>query len=175
MKGLKKEGCGLEIPELEAIFIAYKKDVYRYLLSLTHSADAAEELLSETFLKALQGLGRFQGGSTVKTWLFGIARNLWLQSLRKRKKDASLDDAWSLYIAEDAPEDAIDGRELAMRARALLGQKSERVRRVMSMRIDGYAPAEIAAACGISENSVRVMEFRTKKWLRECLQKEGLL
>lgn len=160
---------------MEAIFIAHKKDVYRYLLSLTHDPDAAEELLSETFLKALQGLERFRGESTVKTWLFGIARNLWLQTLRKRREDAPPDRFVSRYISENALYGEIDGKELSARTHALLAQKSEKTRRVMAMRIEGYSPSEIAAACGISENSVRVIEFRTKKWLKECLETEGLL
>lgn len=166
---------GVEALKLEEIFLAYKKDVYKYLLSLTHHPDRAEELLSETFLKALQKLDTFSEKSTVKTWLFGIARNLWLQSLRKDRRELQFDDLLGLYVAEDALKGEIDGRELSARTQALLSQKSEKIRSVMTMRIHGYSQSEVAAACGISENSVRVIEFRTKKWLRENLEKEGFL
>ena len=136
--------------EIENIFLTYKKDVYRYLLSLTHDPDKAEDLLSETFLKALQCLGSFEERSTIKTWLFGIARNLWLQSLRRRKKEIQPEDFLRLYVTEDALNGEIDGTELTARTQALLSQKSEKIRRIMAMRIEGYSESEMAASCGLS-------------------------
>lgn len=170
MQANEKEVCRLEIEE---IFMTYKTDVYRYLVSLTHDLTVAEDLLSETFLRALQNLGSFQGKSTIKTWLFGIARNVWLQSLRKNKESVEFSDFLGLYVREDEMCGELYGKELAVRVRDLLLQQSEKNRQVMKMRIEGFSQTEISMACGISENSVRVIEFRTKKWLKEKLQKEG--
>ena len=47
---------------MEQLYLAYRQDVYRYLCSLTHSAPDAEDLLSETFLRALKRLPFFRGG-----------------------------------------------------------------------------------------------------------------
>lgn len=69
------------IPELEELYARYKTDVYRHLCSLTHDPTEAEDLLSETFLRVLKSLPRFQGKCSVKTWLFAIARNAWLESI----------------------------------------------------------------------------------------------
>ena len=57
--------------------------------------------------------------------------------------------------------------------RVLLTQKDERSSRVLYMRAEGYTYAEIAARLGISENSARVIEHRTRTWLKATLQKEG--
>ena len=77
---------------VEELYRIYKQDVYGYLLSLTRDPSLAEDLLSETFLKAIQSLPKFRGDSTSKTWLLGIARNLWLQELRRRRKTVEYSD-----------------------------------------------------------------------------------
>lgn len=62
--------------QIEKLHILYKQDIYIYLLSLTHNPDLSEDLLSETFVRAITSIGNFKGQSSVKTWLFSIARNL---------------------------------------------------------------------------------------------------
>lgn len=64
--------------EIEQIYTQYRQDVYRYLCSLTRDAALAEDLLSETFLRALTGLSGFRKGACVRTWLFSIARHVWI-------------------------------------------------------------------------------------------------
>jgi RNA polymerase sigma-70 factor (ECF subfamily) len=56
----------------------------------------------------------------------------------------------------------------------LLETKDERTRKIINMRIDGLSYSEIAQSIGISENSARVIDFRTKKWLKSILEQEGL-
>ena len=53
--------------EIEQIYTQYRQDVYRYLCSLTRDAALAEDLLSETFLRALTGLSGFRKGACVRT------------------------------------------------------------------------------------------------------------
>lgn len=62
-----------ELPELEELYRLYRADLYRYLCHLTHNPAEAEDLLSETFLRALKRLQTYRGDCAVKTWLFGIA------------------------------------------------------------------------------------------------------
>ena len=159
--------------EIEQLFRLYQKEVYGYLLSLTHSPQAAEDLLSETFLQALQGLRRFRGQSSAKTWLFGIAHNVWLESLRKRRPTVSADDLLETYLTDDTLPDHTDTCLQWQRVQALLQQKDDRARRVVQLRAQGYSYAEIAARLGISESSARVIEHRTRTWLKQQLAKEG--
>lgn len=159
---------------LEEMYLCYKGDLFRYLVGLTHDADKAEELLSETFLQALQSLQRFEGRSSEKTWLFSIARNLWLQSLRKRRPTVEYSDLLGLYI-EDTLADQAASRELLARVLALLAQCEPRAQRIVGMRVEGKTYNEIAEACGVRPGTARVIDYRTRQWLKEQLRKEGLL
>ena len=160
-------------PELEELYNAYRTDLYRYLCHLTHDPAEAEDLLSETFLRALRRLHTYRGDCAVKTWLFGIAYNVWLESLRKRRPTVSADDLLETYLTDDTLPDHTDTRLQWQRVQALLQQKDDRARRVVQLRAQGYSYAEIAARLGISESSARVIEHRTRTWLKQQLAKEG--
>ena len=159
---------------IEELYLAYREDVFRYLLSLTHSAGQAEDLLSETFLAALQGLGTFRGDSPVKTWLLGIARNRWLKSLRDGRREPDPDLLLTRHLA-DSPEERFLSREALGRVRELLREAEPRAADILVLRAHGWSYGEIARRWSISENSARVVDFRTKKRLRAALEKEGLL
>ncbi|MEG1407662.1 MAG: RNA polymerase sigma factor [Ruthenibacterium sp.] len=159
---------------LEELYLKYRTDVYRYLLSLTHDVTRAEDLLSDTFLKALQSLSGFREQSSVKTWLFGIARNLWLQSMRKNHADASYDEEFTLYF-EDSVAAHLQSKELLCRIKEILAEKDARTQKIVHLRMDGRSFAEIGILCGISEGSARVIDFRTKQTLKQTLEKEGFL
>ena len=73
--------------DIEQLFLLYHQNLYHYLLSLTHDAAEAEDLTSETFCKALQSLAGFKEQSSAKTWLFSIARHLWLQQRRRHGRE----------------------------------------------------------------------------------------
>ena len=129
--------------EIEQIYTQYRQDVYRYLCSLTRDAALAEDLLSETFLRALTGLSGFRKGACVRTWLFSIARHVWIDGLRRKRHVLSGDELLARYVEEGGP---------------------------------GAPPFETqvdARACGVSESAARTLDFRTRHWLREQLQKEG--
>lgn len=159
---------------VEELYATYRDDLFRYLCSLTHDPAQAEDLLSETFLQALQSAGNFRGQSSEKTWLFGIARNLWLRTLRRRRPTVPLEDLAGLAAGEE-PADAAAARMLRDRIRTLLAQKDERTRAIVLQRMQGVPFETIARALGISAGSARVMDYRTRQWLKETLRKEGLL
>src|SRR3954453_22176192 len=69
---------------LEELYRRYRGPVQHYLFQLSGSSDQAEELVQETFIRACGGLLTFRGDCSVATWLFRIARNTYLNSLRHR-------------------------------------------------------------------------------------------
>lgn len=158
---------------IEELFRLYYADLFRYAMFLEKEAPHAEDLLMETFTKAITAFPRFRGEASVKTWLFGVMRNLWLQRLRK--KHIPEEEAMMLSYWEVPPEEHAERRELLAAVRRLVSQKSERERTVFYMRVNGYSYAEIAARLAISENSARVIEFRVRKDLIFRLEKEELL
>jgi len=160
------------VKEIERLYTLYKDDIYGYLLSLTRNPDLSEDLLSETFVNAIISIGRFRARSSIKTWLFSIARNIWLQSIHKDRYTVEYKDLLKLYVSDSIDEKLITMEKLN-RIDKLLSKKDYRIRKIVSMRIKGYSFAEIAGEVGISENSARVIDFRTKKWIKNILEEEG--
>jgi len=162
------------VKQIEKLYFEYKQDIYNYLLSLTHDPTLSEDLLSETFVKAIFSVGNFKGNSSIKTWLFGIARHLWLQNLRKERPTVEFSDLLDVYVT-DRTIDSVITKQIADRVYELLKTKDERTQKIISMRINGISYYEISKKIGISENSARVIDFRTKKWLKSVLEWEELI
>jgi len=162
------------VKQIEKLYFEYKQDIYNYLLSLTHDPTLSEDLLSETFVKAIFSVGNFKGNSSIKTWLFGIARHLWLQNLRKDKPMVEYSDLLDVYVT-DSTFDSVITKQIADKVYELLKTKDERTQKIISMRINGISYYEISKKIGISENSARVIDFRTKKWLKSVLEWEELI
>src|ERR1700692_2457876 len=69
----------------DAIGIEYLDGLYSYAMVLSRNHAEAEDLVQETYVRAIQALGRLRADSNMKSWLFTILRNLWLNQLRKRR------------------------------------------------------------------------------------------
>ena len=94
---------------LESFYRAHYRVVYRYLLSLCGNRSVAEDLASETFLRAIRHIERYDGTCKPTTWLCQIGKNLWLNECRRQRRLVPLEDA--LEAALPSPEDALAGRE----------------------------------------------------------------
>lgn len=161
---------------LKKIYEEYKQDVFKYLVSLTHDTSLSEDLVSETFLGALKSLHKFKGESSIKTWLFSIARNKWYEYLRKEKYNISIDDlAYNYILSESDLDDVLIKRELYNKIINLLKSEPPRTEDIILMRIKGYSYFEIGKKHDISESSARVIDYRAKKKIKEILVKEGIV
>ena len=69
----------------DAIGIEYLDGLYNYAMVLTHNHAEAEDLVQETYVRAIPVINRLRSESNVKGWLFKILRNAWLNHLRKRR------------------------------------------------------------------------------------------
>jgi len=153
------------VKQIEKLYLQYKQGIYAYLISITHNPTLSEDLLQETFLKAIYSISNFEGSSSVKTWLFSISRHLWLQSLRKQKATIEYSDLLEIYVA-DSIENSFITKQAVDRIHELLQAKDDCTQKVIHMRVGGFSFSEISEKLGISESSARVINFRVKKWLR---------
>jgi RNA polymerase sigma-70 factor (ECF subfamily) len=70
---------------VEAAGIEHIDGLYSYALVLTRNRSEAEDLLQETYVRALGAMGRLRTASNVKSWLFTILRNIWFNQLRQQR------------------------------------------------------------------------------------------
>ncbi len=95
-------------PAVVAASIEYTDGLYSYALVLTHNRNEAEDLVQETYVRAIGAMGRLRAGSNVKSWLFTILRNVWFNQLRQQRtaKIVAMDGEESpLDLAETATKD----------------------------------------------------------------------
>ena len=72
-------------PQPGQVLDQYLDGLYGYAIVLTHNRTEAEDLVQETCVRAIQAIGSLRENSNVKSWLFTILRNLWLNQLRHRR------------------------------------------------------------------------------------------
>jgi RNA polymerase sigma-70 factor (ECF subfamily) len=87
----------------EAAVIEHIDGLYSYALVLTRNRSEAEDLVQETYLRALGAMGRLRTGSNMKSWLFTILRNIWFNQLRQQRT--------AKLVAMDGEQSAIDMAE----------------------------------------------------------------
>ena len=87
----------------------YLDGLYSYGLVLSRNRAEAEDLVQETCLRALRAMGRLRPDSNVKSWLFTILRNIWLNQLRQRKTAPGVVDLdWDEYVANQQVDSSKD-------------------------------------------------------------------
>ena len=75
--------------DLEQIFRAHQKEIFVYFLRTVGDRDRAEDLAQETFARACGSALRFRGDSSVRTWMFSIARRVLVDHYRRRSPEMS--------------------------------------------------------------------------------------
>lgn len=153
--------------------------LYPTLVRLTGSAEDAQDLLQESFLRAYRKLGRFRGGSSFYTWLYRLAVNLALSHRRRRKGPARLSELWVDRETELDPADLSERSDPTLPAeraerdamiQAALDALAPDHRAVVVLKeFDGLRYEEIAAILDIPVGTVRSRLHRARKELRDQL------
>lgn len=153
--------------DLEALYRAHARDLYRFALLLSGRHDQAEDLVSETFIRLWNARQRVEL-TTVRAYLFTIARNLYLQQQRQRWRGADLEV--EVPDPEPGPERQAGARHDLRAVLAALQQLPEVDRAALLMRAnDEMSYAEIGAALGIAEVSARVKVHRARLTLAQMV------
>jgi len=168
--------------EFSRLVDAYSGPIYRLALKMLGIPTDAEDVLQNTFLKALQHLKDFEGRSSVSTWLYRIASNEALMLLRKQRPEISLsdavqdDDSNSDYFPEQftdwccLPEDEFLSSESKAALDRAVGHLPETQRIVFILRdIEGLSIRETSEALDLNEAAVKTRLLRARLHLREEL------
>lgn len=147
--------------DLSDVFRTHERDIYTYFLRLTGDRHEAEELAQESFVRACSAALRFRGASSVRTWLFGIARRVWLEYLR-RPRTTTLPPEVGNQAGEE--RDQIEWLHLL----AAIGSLEHRDREcIVLVDVLGFTPAEAANLVDVTSAALRVRLHRARGRLRE--------
>jgi len=148
---------------------------------LRHRQDA-EDVVQNTFLRALERLSSLQEASAFPAWLKRMATNCALDTLRRKSKALSLEEATEEndegviphpeYIADwrGDPRRLYEQKELRRMLAEAIATLEEKYRLVFVLRdLEGVSTQEVAEVLGISEANVKVRLLRARLYLRERL------
>lgn len=133
----------------------------------------AEDVLQATYVRVLSGEARYSEASTLRTWLFGVVRNISREVLRRRLRDqlnlAALSAARRGREQDDAERETAD--DAAARVREMLNRLSARQREVLHLVFyDGMRVEDAAEVMGISVGAARQHYERGKRRMRARLE-----
>jgi len=158
----------------DEVLCAEYEAVYRYVLSLCRNETEAEEITQEAFARALNARERFEGSSSLYTWLCAIAKNLWLSRCRKLNREQPAEPSADTPCVETSIEDSLDDRDAAMHIHRILHSIDEPYKEVFSLRVFGQLPfADIAGLFGRTESWARVTYHRARKMIGDRMRKDG--
>ena len=150
--------------DIEQLYKEYAKQVYKYLFSLCHSEQMAEELMQETFFRAIKSIRTFDGTCKIYVWLCQIAKHIWYQELEKNNRTQTTELLPEIPSAEHSLEENIILREGKMSLFKELHLLAEPMREVMYLRLTGeFSFREIGEILGRDETWARVTFYRGKQ------------
>ena len=151
----------------------YKETVFLCCRRLGLREDEAEDVASETFLAAYNGLSRYSGRAELSTWLWSIAYRQAVSYLRKNRRQWRLESEADEQMArgeEQEPAAAIQGKE----TEKIVWEAVERLPRLWAMAIILYYREEksiidIAKIMRTKENTIKTYLFRARQRLKKAL------
>ena len=145
------------------IFNNNSKKIFHLCYGYTGSADSANDLMQETFLKVWQNLDNFRSKSLISTWIYRIAINTCLTYLRYEKRQAR--DELSENIIENRAEEYSEKNDQVALLYKSIARLDENDRLIITMVLDEIPYPDIAEISGISEGNLRVKIHRIKQKL----------
>jgi RNA polymerase sigma factor (sigma-70 family) len=163
---LARRAAAGDTTAFEAIFRRYQQDLYRYCLATVGNPQDAQDALQNTMVKALQALPGERREIKLKPWLYRVARNESIETLRRRRDGVELDAERETANWEIAESTAT--RERLRQLFVDLEELPERQRSALVMReLAGLDFAEIGAAFGTSPAVVRQTLYEARLNLRQ--------
>jgi RNA polymerase sigma-70 factor (ECF subfamily) len=175
-RGARREAAG-------ALIDAYGDAVFSFCLRMIRDRELASDVRQKVFLEACRDLERFNGRSSLRTWLFGIASHRCLDEGRRRvraSRHESFDElgtsaAEPMPTAWPNPIDLASHSELARALEDCLGKLPDDVRATVLLRHGSeLSYEEMAERLGVKANTLQARVARAEPALRECLEAKGI-
>lgn len=168
----------MENDVLAKFYRAYSREIYLYLYGLSHNRQLAEDLMQETFVKALLTLKIADDG--IRGWLYKVARNLYFNAYRRDKRFTvktteveKLEGTEKEEIVEGPLNKLLTNERDNMLYKALYKLEGKKREILLLQYFSGLSGKAIAKLLGITTENVRVLAFRAKKELKIYLEEAG--
>ena len=166
---------------LSEIVNAYSPNIYSLSLKFMRNKHDAEDVLQETFLKMLNSIPKFEGRSTLYSWLYRIATNTALEKLRKKYPEQFEIELDTVDYHEHSgrksfelpyfDEKDLDNSDLKIELNSAIKKLNVKLRIVFILRdIEGNSVKETAKILNLSEANVKIRLMRARMFLKENLE-----
>ncbi|HXX03608.1 MAG TPA: sigma-70 family RNA polymerase sigma factor [Xanthobacteraceae bacterium] len=161
---------------MQVLYARYHVRVYRFVLRLIGNQATAEDLISEVFLEVWRQAAKFEGRSSVSTWMLGIGRFKALSALRRRpEEELNEETAGAVEDQSDDPETTLAKKDKAAALRQALSRLSAEHREIIDLTYyHEKSVEEVAAIVGIPAATVKTRMFYARKKLSELLKAQGI-
>lgn len=153
--------------------IGLQSNLLSFAFQLTSNREAAEDLLQDTTLKALDNEEKYVDNVNFKGWIFTIMRNIFINNYRQSVRQATVidqtEDLYHLNISQDSGLETPEGSVAMKEITATLNSFSEEYRIPFNMYVAGYKYHEIANKLGLPLGTVKSRIFFARKRLRSEL------
>lgn len=161
----------------EAEVIPQLDSLYRLALRLTTDPSRAEDLVQDTVLKAFRSWQSFQPGTNIRSWLFTILRNTFINDYRRRQREPIPMDLEAIEphasfraVDDEDPEGTFFSQIVDAKVLEAIDRLPEDFREVLVLSdIENLPYAEIAGVLGIPVGTVKSRLFRARRQLQEVL------
>jgi RNA polymerase sigma-70 factor (ECF subfamily) len=161
---------------MRALFARHQMRVYRFALRIVRDTALADDVVSEVFIDAWQHAGRYEGRSTVSTWLLGITRHKALTAANRRPTE-SIDSETAMNVVDPAntPEAELGQKDTgAVIRRCLASLSPEHAEIIDLVYYQEKSIKEIVEILGIPDNTVKTRMFYARKRLAALVAAEGI-
>ncbi len=145
-----------------------------FAYTLTSNYDDAQDLVQETFLKALSNREKFTENTNLKAWTFTILKNTFINNYRKNLRNNTVvdktDDLYFLNLSTESNIGLPDSDYSAKEIQNAISQITEEQRKPFELHNQGYKYKEIADQLNLSIGTVKSRIFFTRKKLMETLK-----
>jgi RNA polymerase sigma-70 factor, ECF subfamily len=158
---------------LSSLMDEFGQGVWSYVYSMTKDTTTADDLAQEVFIQAYKGLNQFRQDSSVKTWLYAIAKNKVKDHFRSAfVRKVTISDRVEADAVESVEEQVLDSLQRNAVWDALLQLNADYREVVILHAKEDLAFKQVGEVMGISESTARVKYHRAVQQLRELLGKE---
>jgi RNA polymerase sigma-70 factor (ECF subfamily) len=157
-----------ETSQLAVLFERHHLPLFRYLLHLTRNQTVSEDLAQEAFMRVLKYASTYNPNLGFPVWLFGIARNLYFDSLRRKKAESISDGFTDIRSSDPMPEELVTRKQdVTLLEKALQQLPSDKREVLVLSRFQNLRYEEIARLTSCEVGTVKVRVYRALKQLRE--------